>query len=280
MRLLRGAALIVRPLNCALFFVGTFVGGILAVGSAAFLWPGNLSLLLSSLAATAVGASGNVINDVYDVEIDRVNRPRRPLPLGLLSTRQALSLWATLAIGGMALAALVSVQHALIAAGSVALLVAYSARAKSIAVVGNAVVSTVVAVALLFGAMSVGSGVPAVPAAIFAFLTTFGREVIKDIEDWAGDSAHLARSTAVRYGAVAASRLAAFTLMVTVGLTPVPYLWLDYTATYLLVMLVASGFLVAAAESALRTEFTSFATRASALTKSAMVAGLFALAVA
>lgn len=39
-------------------------------------------LILAVLVVALVDAGGNAINDVYDVEIDRINKPDRPIPRG------------------------------------------------------------------------------------------------------------------------------------------------------------------------------------------------------
>jgi len=39
-----------------------------------------------------VNAASNTINQVYDLEIDRINKPRRPIPMGIITPDEALSL--------------------------------------------------------------------------------------------------------------------------------------------------------------------------------------------
>lgn len=278
-KLLLGIIRIVRPLNCLMFFAGTYVGGILAAGTEAFEWPRNLPLVLASLSATLVGASGNVLNDILDIEIDRLNRPRRPLPAGLLAATHARALWVILVVGGVIIAVAVSPLHAGLAVAAGGLLYAYNARLKSVPIVGNTVVGVVVGVALVYGSLSLGGPGPAIPAAVFAFLTTVAREVIKDVQDLEGDRAHASNSYAVKSGADAAARLTVALLTVTVMLSPVPFLVLDYSGLYLLLMLFADALLLAALWTALRRDSLSSAGRASRWTKFAMVVGLAALAV-
>ena len=78
-----------RPLNVALFLAATALGGVLVRGGAAFEGEALGRLLLAMLSATLVGAGSMVVNDLYDVEIDRVNRPDRPLASGRVSRRTA-----------------------------------------------------------------------------------------------------------------------------------------------------------------------------------------------
>src|SRR5213078_3767573 len=45
--------------------------------------------LVGSLMAAVLNAGNNALNQIYDLDIDRVNKPKRPLPSGRLTTRQA-----------------------------------------------------------------------------------------------------------------------------------------------------------------------------------------------
>jgi 4-hydroxybenzoate polyprenyltransferase len=50
-----------------------------------------LPVLWGALMAAVLNSASNAINQIYDLEIDRVNKPRRPLPSGALSLREAWS---------------------------------------------------------------------------------------------------------------------------------------------------------------------------------------------
>ncbi len=49
------------------------------------LWP----ILYGALMAAVLNAANNALNQIYDLDIDRVNKPKRPLPSGALSLREA-----------------------------------------------------------------------------------------------------------------------------------------------------------------------------------------------
>jgi len=48
-----------------------------------------LTVALGSLCASFLNAASNALNQIYDLEIDRINKPSRPLVTGALSLRQA-----------------------------------------------------------------------------------------------------------------------------------------------------------------------------------------------
>jgi 4-hydroxybenzoate polyprenyltransferase len=54
-------------------------------------WHTDLILypLVGALMAALLNAGNNALNQIYDLEIDRVNKPKRPLPSGRLSLRDA-----------------------------------------------------------------------------------------------------------------------------------------------------------------------------------------------
>lgn len=275
-----GLIRLARPVNCLMFFAGTFVGGMIIDRVRAFTWPDNTDLLLASLSTLLVGAGANAINDAFDVEADAINRPDRPIPAGVVSVATARSAWAFLSIAGLALGFIVSAFHGLIAIGAAAILYVYSARLKSTSVIGNVVIGATVAVALVYGALVFGSLGPVIPAVIFAFLTNLAREVIKDVQDIPGDTAQDVKSLPLKSGARSGINLFLALVVITIVLTPLPFAFLGYGGLYLLLILVADGALLAALWSGMRREEDGFAGRASAHVKTAMVFGLGALSVA
>jgi 4-hydroxybenzoate polyprenyltransferase len=54
---------------------------------------------IGALMAAVLNAGNNTLNQIYDLEIDRINKPQRPLPSGRLSVRDAwIFTWITYAI--------------------------------------------------------------------------------------------------------------------------------------------------------------------------------------
>jgi len=58
------------------------------------------TVILGSLCASFLNAANNSLNQIYDLEIDRINKPKRPLVTGELSIRQAwIFTWIMYALG-------------------------------------------------------------------------------------------------------------------------------------------------------------------------------------
>ncbi len=185
------------------------------------------------LAGMLVAGGGNAVNDVYDREGDRRIKPHRPIPAGHISPKGAALCSAVLFLAGW----LLSLRGGCVAfglvSGWVVLLVAYSARLKRVSLVGNLVVSAVVASAFLLGGVTGRDPFQSLIPAGLAFLFHFGREIIKDVEDREGDAATGVRTFAVRSGEGRALRLAAIVLAILIAATFGPYVAGAYDKIYL-----------------------------------------------
>lgn len=266
---------LIRPLNLAITLVGVALGGVLSAGLSILTPKPDHALLLAAAAAILIAAGGNAINDLFDEEIDRVNRPDRPLPNGDVSRAGVRSIWLSFTAAGLGLSALVSMPHLLMAISAALILYLYSRRLKGTAFAGNAAVALLVALALIFGGWAGGTPGGAAVGAGFAFMTTFARECIKDIEDLHGDVRFGAHTAAGTFGIEATRRGAAAALLATVLLTPVPFLLLQYSTLYLLLVLVADVLLLRSVW--LLPYEPREAGQASAWLKGAMAAGMAAL---
>jgi geranylgeranylglycerol-phosphate geranylgeranyltransferase len=182
---------LVRLGNTIVSFVGTIVGGVAARGSGvqlpAALW---ITLVLAAFSTAFVTAGGNVVNDLLDRESDRVNHPDRPLVTGAISPQTARWTAAGLLVGAFVVAAPVYVAHPLVGVllvVAVAALLSYEFRFKSAGFGGNLLVAFLTGLVFLYGGAAAGIPIAVLPFGFMAFFATLSREVIKDMEDFAGD---------------------------------------------------------------------------------------------
>jgi geranylgeranylglycerol-phosphate geranylgeranyltransferase len=218
---------LVRAGNLVVSFVGTVVGGLVARGQGVSvptsLW---LALGLAGLSTALVTAGGNVLNDLLDLESDRTNHPDRPLVTGEISVPAARWTAAALFVLGALVVVPVAIEEPLVAvilAIAVALLLGYEFRFKKAGFVGNVVVAFLTGVVFLYGGAAAGNAVLLLPFATMAFLATLSREVIKDMEDVAGD---VGRTTLPKvYGLGAATAVARGAVAGGIVLSVVPLAW-------------------------------------------------------
>ena len=167
--------------------VGVLVG-------ASFVWyrPIYYNPFMASLATFLVCAAGNVVNDLVDVETDRVNHPDRVLVRNALSRKYAIVLACILNITAVLVAYTVNLYVMLIALSAIGLLFLSNLWAKKILILGNLIIALLTGMTFIAGGAAVDINNvwtfpgPLIPA-IFALLFHFVREIIKDIQDIEGD---------------------------------------------------------------------------------------------
>jgi 4-hydroxybenzoate polyprenyltransferase len=153
------------------------------------------------LATFCVAAAGYVINDYYDIKIDAINKPRRQVVGKSVNRRQAMMAHLLLSGIGVLVGCLLGWQVGLINLGATLLLWGYSARLKSYFLVGNLTIGLLSALMVLVVPVHYGSGNTAVWAyALFSFLISLVRELIKDMEDVKGDASFDRRTLPIVLG--------------------------------------------------------------------------------
>ena len=230
-----------RAGNSTTGVLGVLLGSMLALGG---LPEGKLASItaLQAISVWAFMCSWNALNDYLDLEIDRVNRPDRPLPSGALSEpsakrgialMMATSLLSLVGALGIARGLEEGVEGwypaVLIWASALFLLTnyessgPYSLRLKDRGLPGNVAISLSVGMLVLFGAAGVFEpfNLRAWSMFVVGVLYTLAREIVKDIEDMEGDKG---RSTYVmRVGPEKARTVAWVILLLTLASLLMPF---------------------------------------------------------
>lgn len=130
------------------------------------LWP----VVLAALAAGCIAAGGYVINDVFDLEIDRINRPNRVLPSRQLTPTQASRYSIVLLIIGITAAIGTGrLECIIMAVINSVLLYMYAKSLKTQPVVGNLTVAYAAASVFIFGGFANGNLASSLSLAYFSF---------------------------------------------------------------------------------------------------------------
>ena len=172
--------------------------------------PGYM-LLLIILATVLIAAGGYVINDYFDVKIDRINRPDEVIVTRSISKPAAMRLSMILSGIGIACGIAVAVVLKSLTIGILFVLIPgllwfYSSSYKRLFMVGNLIIALLAGVTPIVVAMTnvavlqlryetilpYTTLVHDIYAwlggfALFAFLLTWIREIIKDMQDQMGD---------------------------------------------------------------------------------------------
>ncbi len=269
----RGFFLLSRPVNVLIAMASIFIGAIIS-GSIEPL----ARLLMACFAGGLITAAANAINDFFDVEIDVINKPERPLPQGIITPREAFNFSMVLFLTGIMVSFFVNRAAYIIAGVFSLLLYFYSAYLKRTVLVGNITVSLATAFAFIFGAISVGRFQQSLIPAGFAFMMHLGREIIKDMEDVKGDRLNNAKTLPVVFGFAAARWVATIVFSLLIVATLMPKIYSIYGNWYfLIVMLGVNSVLVLTISAMWQSGEKTNLRLLSALLKADMVVGLAAI---
>ena len=196
-----------RPFTLLAPFLGILSGALIASG-----YMHNYSLMLNGILAGVTGsllnAASNAINQYYDLEIDAINKPDRPLPSGRMTVPQVMTFaWILYAVC-VILGFMVNVQYLIVVLISTAFTWGYSAppiRFKNNGIFAN------IAMAVPRGfLMIVGGWVAIRPEdwtnptpwliGLIIFLFVVGAASTKDFADVKGDKEGGAFTVVVVYG--------------------------------------------------------------------------------
>lgn len=225
--------------------------------------------ILLSLTTILIAAAGYIINDYYDRAIDQINKPEKVIVGRFFSVRLTLRLYAFLNLSALVLSLYLSIRLQIMALAAIQLfcmflLWLYAAVLKARPVWGNVAVALLTALTILilvayeplmypFRSLSfliIGPRHSLMNPlwvigvyAFFAFMTTWMREIVKDMQDVKGDAAVGCRTLPIVAGLKTATLLVAFLgIMVVLALAGVALSlmrseWLVLSA-YLLLALV------------------------------------------
>jgi geranylgeranylglycerol-phosphate geranylgeranyltransferase len=272
-RKLRAYLDLTRPINVVITLLSIPVASMLA-GARMMQWR---EMVLAALTGGLVAAGANSINDYFDVEIDRTNKPTRPIPRGDVSRQEAWTEWLVLSSVAITVNLFLPTSALAIVVVAVVLLYWYSARLKRTIVAGNLVVGLMTGMAFVYGAIVAGNVSRALMPAAFAFLVNVAREIVKDVEDIEGDTKEGAYTLPVRHGIQPALWLASITLIVLITSTLLAYQLKLYTTVYLYVVLVVDIFLLGAIVGMWKDQTPSGMHRISIILKVCMGGGLLAI---
>jgi 4-hydroxybenzoate polyprenyltransferase len=192
------------------------------------------------LTALSVGLSiafAQVDNDIVDRNLDRYDKPNRPLTSGRVPPRPARFLAGATAIAALIVAIPLGGVSFLWVAGALLASSVYSRRWKNTVFFGNVIVALLASSAYTYGAVA-AAGPPSKEVGVvqtMLFSVVLTHEVVKTILDLNGDREAGLRTIATRLGMTTSSHLAGLLALISALVSLVPSLDARFPAVYLFV---------------------------------------------
>jgi len=265
---------ITRPVNVVITFFVVAVAILISQKS-----PTNLFvIIMASLAESFVVAAGNIINDYFDIETDRIAHPKRALVTNQISKNEAVAFYVVLNLFALFLSLIISTSLLIITTITIIVLFHYSKRLKQLPLWGNVTVSLLTASAFIYGGFAVDNPASAIVPAVFAFLINMIREIVKDIEDIEGDSAISIKTFPIRFGIASSKKMILTITVLLIAFTFYPFINQLYNIEYfIVVMIVVNPVLVLCIKYLYNNSKQNNFTMVSRLLKLNMIFGLIAI---
>ena len=248
MKRLRGMLSIIRPEDCAISSLAVWIG--LAVSSRRLIPSRPLPLLLWGLSTFFLVAALNILNDMGDLEIDRMIHEKRALASGRISLRltERYLLGVILAslffafigvmVGNSALPMLIYII-------GLGLGLLYEIKLKRLGLLGNVTIAVLFAFPLLLGGALERITLLLVILCSMAVVNGLAKEVINDVKDIEGDRGK--RITLPQWIGVRPSLIVAGVLiLVTMGLGMLPLAFIGLNLPYIILIAICDLILLLA----------------------------------
>lgn len=204
----------------------------------------DLNLFVIVTCSALVIAAGYIINNFYDAEKDLINKPTKTMLDRLVSQRFKLTTYFILNFVTVLLASYISFKAVLFFSAYIFLIWLYSHKIKKVLILGN-ITSAILAIAPFFAVFVYYKNFEVVTFvhAIFLFLLILSREVIKDLENMAGDMALNYTTIPIVYGVNVSKAVISFLILLTI--LPALLLIYSFDVGYMYLYFIGSiGFLL------------------------------------
>ncbi len=209
---------VVRGYNIFIIVLAQYLGSVFLLADHKRAWDVifDWRLFLIIVASSLAIAGGYIINNFYDAEKDRINRPFKSKLDRYVSQGTKLRVYFTLNFISVVLVLPVSWHASAFYAGYIFLLWFYSHKIKKYPVIGN-LTASLLAILPFFGILMYfnSSDSEIYYHAFFLYLLILIRELIKDMENVPGDFLNNYQTIAVRFGENTAKKVITFLVFLT-----------------------------------------------------------------
>ena len=231
---------LIRPINTFMIGLAVVVG--IAIGSPDMLF--SRLTIYGFITGFSISSYSMIINDIYDIEIDKVNQPERPLAKQIISINSALSLSLILLLIGLTSSLLISYYNIIITAIFSFLSWFYNIWGKKQGIIGNSIVASSMSIPFIFGGIITGNiSLLVWSISLIAFLSGMGREIIKTIADIKGDKIKGIKSVSIQFGSRNAMLIACGFIIISILISFIP-IYLNLIQIYYIPLLILTDLIL------------------------------------
>ncbi len=224
---------IIRPVNSFMSAFSVIVLSI-SIGKIDF-----IKILFGMLVTFLTTSGGNVINDYFDYEIDKINHPERPIPSGKIDRNHALYYSILLFILSVIFSIFLGIIPLIIDVIAILLLITYEYKTKNVGFIGNLQISFLIFMLFLFTGSIYSEYILPSLLGVMAMFSNLAREITKDVEDVEGDINRV--TLPKRIGIKKSLWTSTIFVLLSVSLSPLPYFLKFYNIYYIIIVSIADA---------------------------------------
>jgi geranylgeranylglycerol-phosphate geranylgeranyltransferase len=193
-----------------------------------------------------------VINDIYDIDIDKINRPDRPLPSGRVTLNEAKLFSVFLLFIGISLSIISIIRYdssiliffITIFFSFISWLYSYGLKKRGL--IGNFIVAISMTIPFIFGGIIINgfTNVLLLSFSTIAFLSGLGREIVKTICDVKGDKSKHVNTVSITLGVSNAAKLGGFLILCAVLVSIIPFVLGSVDPIYFIFLILPNSLML------------------------------------
>ena len=214
--------------------ISVIMGEIITLGHL----PSLKELFLGFMWGFFLSGSAMILNDYFDIEVDKINAPDRPLPSGLISPATAIVFTFIITLIGLLISFFINLSAIILYIIFWFIGFFYNWKLKEKGLVGNLFVSSSVAVTIILGGIVVGSpwNKAVMIFSMMLFVFDLGEEIAADAMDIEGDKKRNIKSIAILIGRKKALYISFLLFIIFIVLSFLPVIFNLFGVSYLFVI--------------------------------------------
>ncbi len=222
--------------------ISVIIGEIITLGKL----PSLSELFLGFMWGFFLSGSAMILNDFFDIEVDKINAPNRPLPSGLISSNTAIVFSIIISLLGLIISFFINKAAVLLYIIFWFIGFLYNWKLKEKGLLGNLFVSSSVAVTIILGAIVVGNpwNKAVLIFSLMLFVFDLGEEIAADAMDIEGDKKRNIKSIAILIGRQKALNISFLLFMIYIILSFIPVILNLFGISYLIIISLTNSMIL------------------------------------